>query len=757
MTLDINEFLATLLGITLSMSAAIAALLLLRRSMKKRFTAGCRFIIWTLVMLRLCIPIGGIFMPSIISVSLPYEMTEEQPTHVESAPPIHEEELDITPSAPADVPFVIPEREFQCTAQFTPPSYHTVKMPEKEPHIEIDGKALTIGFFSVWAIGAVTFAFVCLANYNISACRIRRTSVDADERVRALYNQLCCEMGIRKFPRLQTSPAVNSPMLYGYFRQTIVLPCVDLSDVALKSVLSHELTHHKRHDIYLKLISMIGNAVHWFNPLVYAAAKTFSAEIELSCDESVLRGCDDIVRISYGQVMLDIIKNGRGTSNMLTTSFNPKSSAVKERFAGILDSSKKGKGRSVISFILALCLVSGSLIGYEVSAISQIIPTEDEELIKKAPEDTTAVHETEALTEIEIQPILPEAEETEKAEETTANEITVSGTAEFENTGYREETTLHQKSEDVSVEPESKDTSATETQPQKKDEPSADTEAKEDEPPYSFSSSADVGNFAEKSSAADIGLPSVELRPTHPYEHTHSYTNVEVPATCCDNGFVEYSCVTCEHSYRVVTYKTDKHVTYNKERTLTVDGEKVSYYAEICKFCGTEIGRKKSTWDGTSISYYISGPVFYEGDYNRDGELVVYGSGPMPKYAAVDDLMKRSTTAQLPAWWLYVSEYDSIRIGDNITSVSTNAFAYECIHVDTIILGKSVTTVEKNAFKGATGVKTVYIPRSLKSLSIDAFGIRYVDEIKYEGSPEEFFEMDLGNLRAGSVEFNVKY
>ncbi|MBR4305533.1 MAG: hypothetical protein IKT78_01670, partial [Ruminiclostridium sp.] len=63
-----REFLIELIGISLPMSAIILLLLAFSKGIKSTFTATCRFIIWLVVIIRLAIPFGGIFLPSIIEI-----------------------------------------------------------------------------------------------------------------------------------------------------------------------------------------------------------------------------------------------------------------------------------------------------------------------------------------------------------------------------------------------------------------------------------------------------------------------------------------------------------------------------------------------------------------------------------------------------------------------------------------------------------------------------------------------------------------
>ena len=84
--------------------------------------------------------------------------------------------------------------------------------------------------------------------------------------------------------------------------------------------------------------------------------------MELSCDESVLAGCDENARAAYGEVMLDIIRRCRRNRGALTTHFNPKKNAVKARFTNILYGSGKKRGLWLIVVCLVLCLIAGTIV-----------------------------------------------------------------------------------------------------------------------------------------------------------------------------------------------------------------------------------------------------------------------------------------------------------------------------------------------------------------------------------------------------------
>ena len=75
----------------------------------------------------------------------------------------------------------------------------------------------------------------------------------ASGEVRAIYERLGRQMKLKRLPELYISDGVQSPMLCGILKPMIVLPDLRLSDSSLMGILSHELTHYHRHDLWLKL------------------------------------------------------------------------------------------------------------------------------------------------------------------------------------------------------------------------------------------------------------------------------------------------------------------------------------------------------------------------------------------------------------------------------------------------------------------------------------------------------------------------
>jgi len=89
---------------------------------------------------------------------------------------------------------------------------------------------------------------------------------------------------------IYSSEMVLSPVLAGVFRPRIILPDgVDPDSTAGKMILEHENVHRRRLDNLWRLLAAAVACIHWFNPLVWVMIDAFFRDMELSCDEAVLR------------------------------------------------------------------------------------------------------------------------------------------------------------------------------------------------------------------------------------------------------------------------------------------------------------------------------------------------------------------------------------------------------------------------------------------------------------------------------------
>jgi len=106
------------------------------------------------------------------------------------------------------------------------------------------------------------------------------------------------------------SDAVSSPFVLGVLRPKIFLPFrLDESDAA--HIIAHEEAHIRRRDHWWKPLGFLLLSVHWFNPLIWLGYSLLCRDIELACDQKVIRDLEPERRADYSQTLLSCSVNRR--------------------------------------------------------------------------------------------------------------------------------------------------------------------------------------------------------------------------------------------------------------------------------------------------------------------------------------------------------------------------------------------------------------------------------------------------------------
>lgn len=161
--------------------------------------------------------------------------------------------------------------------------------------------------------------------------------------LKQLAEQIAREQGIRHLPVIKVLPDIQGPMMVGFFRPLIVLPSdrLSLPDAAL--ILKHELVHFKRRDLWWKLLAVVLQCIHWFNPLVWMLCRDFNFFAETSCDEQVVKNLEHDHRKRYGMLLISYVQlhpNFKSAAGIYFSSANKK---MKVRISVMLNGSKSKK------------------------------------------------------------------------------------------------------------------------------------------------------------------------------------------------------------------------------------------------------------------------------------------------------------------------------------------------------------------------------------------------------------------------------
>ena len=104
--------------------------------------------------------------------------------------------------------------------------------------------------------------------------------------------------------RIMACDEVKSPFILGVFTPLIFVPS-SMSGQTLEHVIHHETAHIKRHDHWWKPLGFLLLSIYWFNPLCWVAYVLLCRDIEMACDERVIRDMSRESVAAYSQALLD--------------------------------------------------------------------------------------------------------------------------------------------------------------------------------------------------------------------------------------------------------------------------------------------------------------------------------------------------------------------------------------------------------------------------------------------------------------------
>ncbi len=213
----------------------------------------------------------------------------------------------------------------------------------------------------VWAAGAlvcaVFFATVywkCRREFNASL------PVDNDN---AYVKAWLSEHRIYRPIEIRQSGRISAPLTYGVFRPVILMPkTTDWDDQdTLKYVLAHEYVHIRRFDAVTKLALTAALCVHWFNPAVWLMYVLANRDIELSCDETVIRRFGERAKSAYAMALIRMEETRSGLTPLCN---NFSKNAIEERIIAIM----KIKKTSPAALIASAALIAGMTTAFATSA-----------------------------------------------------------------------------------------------------------------------------------------------------------------------------------------------------------------------------------------------------------------------------------------------------------------------------------------------------------------------------------------------------
>lgn len=116
-----------------------------------------------------------------------------------------------------------------------------------------------------------------------------------------IYRRVCT--AVRLEDNVYRCGSWGTPFVLGLLRPRIYVP-EGMDDAALPQVLAHERCHIRRGDHLVKPLAFLLLALHWFNPVLWAAYVLLGRDMENACDERVLRDVDGAGRAAYSRALV---------------------------------------------------------------------------------------------------------------------------------------------------------------------------------------------------------------------------------------------------------------------------------------------------------------------------------------------------------------------------------------------------------------------------------------------------------------------
>ena len=270
-----------LLKSTLLLALAGAAALLLRRA-----SAAVRHSVWT-------IGLAGALALPVLSLALP---RWEVPVVTIEAPGAA---MDVEHAAAVTGPAAPPIRRARAASRepaaartLSPPSASAAARSARgiDPLLSAWPSSWPGRLGVLWFAGALAILGRLFLGLLAVQWMSRRTARVTDAAWLPLARTLAREVGIRSNLAFLQSDRATMPMAWGLVRPSVLMPADADAWPAdrLRIVLLHELAHVRRRDCLTHVIAQLACAVHWFNPLVWMAARHARGERERACDDLVL-------------------------------------------------------------------------------------------------------------------------------------------------------------------------------------------------------------------------------------------------------------------------------------------------------------------------------------------------------------------------------------------------------------------------------------------------------------------------------------
>lgn len=215
--------------------------------------------------------------------------------------------------------------------------------------------------FGIWLAGFLIILAVQVASHLSFSRELKSDSRPVeDPAVTHLWERGMKKIRLNLPVKLRFSNRVSTPLTVGMRKKHKItyLPEKEYTEEELKLIFSHELHHIQRNDTHTKFFLKFCNALGWPHPFVWLAVKRAEEDLELSCDEIVLKDADSERRRTYANLLLTTAGNSRG----FTTCLSASAKTLKYRMKETVKGKQKRLGIGLLFLVMFLsCFTLGKI------------------------------------------------------------------------------------------------------------------------------------------------------------------------------------------------------------------------------------------------------------------------------------------------------------------------------------------------------------------------------------------------------------
>lgn len=163
--------------------------------------------------------------------------------------------------------------------------------------------------------------------------------------------------------QIKISTQADTPFIFGLFKPCIVLPELDLSPKYWEYILTHEISHYYRKDLWIRFLCELLHIIYWWNPFIIILRKQIIEIQEFRSDASVIKQLGCIEKLDYTECLIHIakiqnIKPKENLANICITSFSSGSDTdIGRRINWITNKDKFTKKHCTKTGILVVALL----------------------------------------------------------------------------------------------------------------------------------------------------------------------------------------------------------------------------------------------------------------------------------------------------------------------------------------------------------------------------------------------------------------